>query len=940
LPHEPAPEIQARAPAARQNRTGATQAVGDFQELADFLNGAAAARLDPGARICIVTNEMVAFHKNGGLGTATSGMIETLALRGLKLSVIYTAPLDLNADYVRRAIADIRLRGIDFTCLQDSIPAEWMSSPRKLSYACYWLLRRQEPAIIHFNDYLGNGFYTAQARYTGTALPRSIVIVTVHGPTRWALSIDERPMATADQQEICFLEERTLEFADVVLGVSHHLLQWLKREGVQLPKHSYVHKNIMPVVNDARLPRRLLPGQLSEVVFFARQDVRKGFLIMLAAIRALSATLPQLKFTFLGKFSNIAGEHSGAMALDELRSVPNLIDFRHSFDRNAALRYLRRHGVLAVIPSMDENSPCTVFECIVEGIPFIASAVGGIPELVAPANHASVLFAPTAAALAAKIQEVAEVGVDEVALAFDPPAIADQMVDGFAALYAQIMQEREARDAAMADQTPLVSVVVTHFNRHQLLKPLLAALENQTYPNFEVVVIDDGSTKVASIAYINTLQDAKFRYKLKVFRTKNQYLGAARNAGVAHAEGVFIKFQDDDNLPLPHEIEYFVRAAMTANADIVTGMSRFFTDESETETEMDLAGFQYFPLGASLPLALTHNEYGDANALVRRASFLEDGGFTEHYGVGSEDYEFFVKSESLGRRIVFVPEPLFNYRVSDSSMLQTTSAYRGAKRARAGLQASNQRWLKDLIIFSHESALARDIAHQAWYRAGKRQFCDLHRQMMEGSPENPDNINRFLDLAARYGRLEDVIHMVLSQNTLFDSLKWLEGNAKRYEDSPTTVREFLTTRPRILKFSSFTDIKLLQPTENLPVGWSIFRIEPNGMLVHPLSGRITQVLVPKALPVNTKKVTVKFSHRNPQGGTVRMGFNIVADGLTLVESGWVEVLPNSEVQAAVVIDLATDTDTDLVLLSTIEGPQDFAWAFADHVCIELDKVQR
>jgi hypothetical protein len=365
-------------------------------------------------------------------------------------------------------------------------------------------------------------------------------------------------------------------------------------------------------------------------------------------------------------------------------------------------------------------------------------------------------------------------------------------------------------------------------------------------------------------------------------------------------------------------------------------MSRFFRDESETDTEIDLAEFQYFPLGASLPLALTHNEYGDANALVRRASFLEDGGFTEQYGVGSEDYEFFVMSESRGRRIVFVPEPLFNYRVSDTSMLQTTSAYRGAKRARAGLQAGNQRWLKDLIIFSHESALARDIAHQAWWRAGKRQFCDLHRQMMEGSPESPDNINRFLDLAARYGRLEDVIHMVLSQNTLFDSLKWLEGNAKRYEESPTTVREFLRTRPRILKFSSFEGIELLQPTEDLPSGWSVFRVEPNGLLVHPLSGRITQVLVPKALPVNTKKVMVKFSHRNPQGGRVRMGFNIVADGLTLVESGWVEVLPGSEATAAVVIDISTDTETDLVLLSTIEGAQDFAWAFADHLCIELD----
>lgn len=941
---KPAPGGRSTAP--RDNAISAPEAFADprpvtagFRELADFIASVPAAQLEPGTRVCIVTNEMVAFHKNGGLGTATTGLIETLAERGAKLCVIYTARLDLNADYVRSAIADIRLRGIEFICLQESVPEDWMGSPRRISYACYWLLRRQQAAIIHFNDYLGNGFYTAQARHTGTALHNSIVITTVHGPTRWALCSDERPLATAAQQEICFLEERTLEFCDVVLGVSHHMLQWLRARGVKLPKHSYVHKNIMPVAGEATLPRRLLAGQLSEVVFFARQDVRKGFLIMLAAIRALSASLPQLKFTFVGKFSNIAGEHSGAVALDELRQVPNMIDFRHNFDRNAGLRYLRRHGVLAVIPSMDENSPCTVFECIVEGIPFIASSVGGIPEMVARDNHASVLFAPTAAALAGKIREVAERGVDQAGLAFDPPVIADQMMDGFAALCAEIGREHAQALAASASQKPLVSVVVTHFNRHHLLKPLLAALERQTYKNFEVIVVDDGSTKPAAVAYVSSLKRAKFRYKLTVLRTENRYLGAARNAGVQAARGEFVKFQDDDNLPLAHEIEFFVRAALTAGADIVTGMSRYFRDEAETDTEIDLATFHYFPLGASLPLSLTHNEYGDANALVRRASFIEDGGFTELYGVGSEDYEFFLKSESLGRKIAFVPEPLFNYRVSDTSMLQSTSAYCGAMRARAGLRPSNQRWLHELIEFTHEFALAGDIRHLSWWRAGKRQYCDLHRQMMEGNPESPENISRFLDLAARYGRLEDVMHMVLAQNNLFDQRRLPEGNARRFLDSALPPRDHLAAKPSILKFDSFSDIELLQPTDNLPKNWSIYRIENNGMLVHPLTGRITQVLVPRALPANTKKVSVKFSHRNALGGKVRMGFEIRSAGQTVIESGWVEVLPGSEAHAAVIVDMPSPVENDLVLLSTIEGVQDYAWAFADHLSIELDRAR-
>ena len=47
------------------------------------------------------------------------------------------------------------------------------------------------------------------------------------------------------------------------------------------------------------------------------------------------------------------------------------------------------------MPSLQENSPNTVYECLEQGIPFIASNVGGVPELIAPDDHARVLFEPT-----------------------------------------------------------------------------------------------------------------------------------------------------------------------------------------------------------------------------------------------------------------------------------------------------------------------------------------------------------------------------------------------------------------------------------------------------------------------------------------------------------------------------------------------------------------
>ena len=89
-------------------------------------------------------------------------------------------------------------------------------------------------------------------------------------------------------------------------------------------------------------------------------------------------------------------------------------------------------------------------------------------------------------------------------------------------------------------------------------------------------------------------------------------------------------------MPLPHEIEYLVRAAIWSGADIVTCMHRIVREEAQIVSEIELSDLQYFPLGASLPLSLMRNEYGDANALVRRDRFLEDGGFTEHFGIGFE----------------------------------------------------------------------------------------------------------------------------------------------------------------------------------------------------------------------------------------------------------------------------------------------------------------
>jgi hypothetical protein len=86
------------------------------------------------------------------------------------------------------------------------------------------------------------------------------------------------------------------------------------------------------------------------------------------------------------------------------------VTFDSSLDQHEALDHLRRPGTLAVMPSFEENSPNVVYECLENGIPFIASNARGIRELVAREDHDRVLFEPTEQGIANALRRVLSSG--------------------------------------------------------------------------------------------------------------------------------------------------------------------------------------------------------------------------------------------------------------------------------------------------------------------------------------------------------------------------------------------------------------------------------------------------------------------------------------------------------------------------------------------------
>ena len=104
---------------------------------------------------------------------------------------------------------------------------------------------------------------------------------------------------------------------------------------------------------------------------------------------------------------------------------------------------------------------------------------------------------------------------------------------------------------------PRVSVVVCSFNGARIIRDCLAGLSKLEYPNYEVIVIDDGSTDgTSSIAA---------QFPCRVIRTENCGLGSARNTGLKEASGEIVAYIDDDAWPDPHWLTYLVETFRTTD---------------------------------------------------------------------------------------------------------------------------------------------------------------------------------------------------------------------------------------------------------------------------------------------------------------------------------------------------------------------------------------
>ena len=202
--------------------------------------------------------------------------------------------------------------------------------------------------------------------------------------------------------------------------------------------------------------------------------------------------------------------------------------------------------------------------------------------------------------------------------------------------------------------TPRISVLMPCFNHGAFINEAIDSVFAQTIQDFEIVVVNDGSTEPSTKEVLSTLT----RPQVTVLETSNQGLPAARNHAARHATGsVFCALDADDRLAPTWFEKALSVLKQRPQVSFVSHWLETFGDEHWT----------WKPERCDLPALLARNTINGA-ALVRRTAFEAVGGYDASMRDGCEDWDFWLRLVEGGFEGTIVPEVLFYYRRRSGSM--------------------------------------------------------------------------------------------------------------------------------------------------------------------------------------------------------------------------------------------------------------------------------
>lgn len=206
----------------------------------------------------------------------------------------------------------------------------------------------------------------------------------------------------------------------------------------------------------------------------------------------------------------------------------------------------------------------------------------------------------------------------------------------------------------MAIQTPLVSIIMQAFKQAEFIADAIESVIRQTYPNWELIIVDDGSPdNVREIVE----EYARLDNRIKFHHSANNGVSAARNLGIKNSSGEFLLPLDaDDKIHKEYIKKCVDRFLAFPETKLVYSKWKLF---GKHNSHSNLKYRDYKSL-------LVQNSIFNG-AMFRRSDFDQTGGYDENMKISLEDWEFLIRLLNTESVVYQIPKTLFFYRIKEVS---------------------------------------------------------------------------------------------------------------------------------------------------------------------------------------------------------------------------------------------------------------------------------
>jgi len=548
-----------------------------------------------------------------------------------------------------------------------------------------WIKKEGPPNIIESQDFLGITYFLLQKKYLLYKEFRNLpIILTLHTPKFLCDIWNQAPVYKFPNFWIKEMELFCINSVDAIISPSYFLINVLK-EYIELGekktfviRNPYLFKEGNILSNDS---------QGNEVIFLGRLEYRKGCVQLLSYMSNLWDKGLEIPLILIGGDTFF---HPKSLMMSEyLRKKyfryfeKGLVEWKGAIEPDKLLSILSSSR-LAIIPSLMENFPYVALELLSQGVITIASDSGGHAEIIEDGLSGFIFSHKNPKTFEEKILRAINLSEEEKRNIVERGRNRVKEMCFYEVVYQRKMEaiekvlksKRETRlfpfirdiprEDFSEDKLPkdyreelgLLSVIIPYYNMGKYIKDTLESVIKSTYPNKEIIIVNDGSNDPESIAVLYQIEK---EYPVRIIHKQNEGLAMARNTGALYAKGEFITFLDADDMIESEYYEYAINILKHyKNVDFVGCWEEYFEGAEGIWPT-------WIP---EPPYLLIHNTINSQGIVVRKKVFLLFGLNDPEMEYGLEDYEAVIRMVSKGYRGVVIPQPLFKYRVRPASMLR------------------------------------------------------------------------------------------------------------------------------------------------------------------------------------------------------------------------------------------------------------------------------